>query len=73
MELTVPKRLWLGLIVSLALGFLLAVLFAPWANLLVRPANLHTQESHRRVQSAGHLVFGQKFRRTAGQRNPDMR
>ncbi len=39
MELMMSRRLWLGLIVGLALGFVLATLFVPWAGLLVQPTH----------------------------------
>lgn len=39
MELMVSRRLWIGLIVGLALGFVLATLFVPWSGLLVQPTD----------------------------------
>jgi len=39
MELMVSRRLWIGLIVGFALGFVLATLFVPWAGLLVQPTD----------------------------------
>lgn len=41
MESMVPKRLWLGLTVSLALVVLLAMALAPWAGLLDQPDHSH--------------------------------